>query len=89
MGIPISSPSYIHWDNMSVVHNIYRSKSVFRKKSNSVCYHVVCESVALGRLSVGHIPSSENVADLMEKVLCRQRRKYMVSNILYDIHDDH
>ena len=29
MGIPISSKSYIYWDNMSVVHNTSKPESVF------------------------------------------------------------
>ena len=65
MGILIFSPSYIYWDNMSVVHNTSRPESVLRKKSNSVCYHAVCESVAMGESLAGHIPSKENVAGLM------------------------
>ena len=34
---------------------------------------------------VEHISSSENATDVMTKVLYGQRRKYLVSNILYDI----
>ena len=37
----------------------------------------------MGESLVGHIPSNENVADLITKVLCEQKRKYMVNNILY------
>ena len=33
MGIPISVPSYIYGDNMSVIHNTSRPESVLRKKS--------------------------------------------------------
>ena len=61
---------------MSVWHNTSRPESVLRKKSNSVCYHAVHESVAVGESLFGLIPSNENVADLMTKVLC-------------DTHDDH
>ena len=55
MGSPISGPSYIDGDNMLVVHNKSRAESVLRKKSNSVCYHAVCESVTMGESLVGHI----------------------------------
>ena len=89
MGIPISGPSYIYGDSMSVVPNTFRPELVLRKKSNSVCYHTVCESDAMCEFLVGHIPSKENVADLMTKILYGQKRKYLVSYILYDIHDDH
>ena len=57
MGVPISGPSYIYGDNMSVIHNSSRTESVLRKKSNSVCYHAVSESVAMGASLVGYIPS--------------------------------
>ena len=89
MGFPISGPSYIYGDSMSVVHNTSRPESVLKKKSNSVSYHKVHESVAIRKSIVGHIPSTENVADLMTKVLHGHKRRYFVSNILYDIHDNH
>ena len=38
---------------------------------------------------VGHIPSKENVADLMTKAFYGQKRRYLVSNILDDINDEH
>ena len=70
MGIPISGSSYVYGNNMSVVHNTSRPKSVLKNKSKSVCYHAGCESVAMGESLVGHVPSKENVAELMTKVLC-------------------
>ena len=69
MPIPISGPLYIYGDNMSAVHSTSRPESLLRKKSNSVCYHALHESVAMGESLVGHIPSKENIADLMTKVL--------------------
>ena len=88
MGVPLSNPSFIYGDNISVVHNTSRSESVLRKKSNSVCYCTVCESVTMGESLDGHIPRKENVADLRTKALYGHKRKYLVSNILYNINDD-
>ena len=84
----ISSPSYIYGDNVSVVHTTSRPKSVLRKKCNSVFYNTVCESVAMGESLVEHIPSNQNVADLMTKVHHGNKRMYFVNNIFHDIHDD-
>ena len=75
MGILISGPSYIYGDNMSVVHNTSRPESVLRRKSNAVCYHACHESVALGESLVEHMPSKENVLDLMTKVLYGHKRR--------------
>ena len=63
MGIPTSGPSYIYGDNVSVVHNTSRPESVLRKKSNSFCSNVVCESVAMGGALVGYMPSKDHGAD--------------------------
>ena len=48
MGIPISGLSYIYRNNKSVVHTTSKPESVLRKKRNSVCYHAVDETVAMG-----------------------------------------
>ena len=69
MDIPKSGPSYIYGDIISVVHNTSRPELLLRKKSNSVRYHVVCESVAMDESLVRHVPNKENVTDLMTKVL--------------------
>ena len=41
----------------------------------------------MGESLVGHLPSKQNVAGLMTKVLDGDERRYLVSNILYDVHD--
>ena len=88
MGVEIDNPSYIYGDNMSVIHNTQRPESMLKKKSNSICYHAVRESVAMGEALTGHIGTNENVGDLATKVLYGQKRRYMVSQLLYDIYDD-
>ena len=73
MGIPILALSCIYGDNMSVLHSSSRPESVLRKKSNSVYYHAGCESVAMGESLVGHLPSKENIADLLKKSYMSKR----------------
>ena len=48
MGIPISGPTYIYGDNMSVIHNTTASESTLNKKHNSIAYHFIREGVARG-----------------------------------------
>jgi hypothetical protein len=48
MGMTLSGPTFVYWYNMSVVHNTQRPESVLKKKSNSLCYHMVRESAAMG-----------------------------------------
>ena len=54
MGVELNGPSYVYGDNMSVIHNTQRPESVLKKKSNSVCYHAVRESVAMSECFTGH-----------------------------------
>ena len=63
-------------------HIVIQIRTSFEKKSNSVCYHAVCKSVAMGKSLVGHIPSKENVADLRTRVPYGQKRRYLISNFL-------
>ena len=50
----ISGPSYIYDNNMLVIHNTQRPESMLKKISNSICYHAVRESVAMGESLTGH-----------------------------------
>ena len=75
MGIPITGPSYIYNDNMSVIYNSSRPEPVLRKKSNSICYRAVHESVEIFESLVGHIPSKENIAEFLTKVMYGEKRR--------------
>jgi hypothetical protein len=48
MGVALSGPTYVYGENMYVVHNTQRPESVWKKKSNSICYHAVRDSSAMG-----------------------------------------
>jgi hypothetical protein len=54
---------------MSAVHNIQRPETVLKKKSNSICYHVVRESVVMGESVIGHVPSVDNPDEICTKVV--------------------
>jgi len=88
MGVSVSGPSYIYGDNMSVIHNTQRPESTLKKKSNSVCYHAVRESVAMGESLTGHVPTHDNPADICTKLIPGgMKRDHLVGLILYDICD--
>ena len=88
MGVQISGPTYVYGDNMSVIHNTQRPESTLRKKSNSVCYQAVCESVVMGESLTGHIPTAENCAELATKIIPGgQKRDHLLGKLLFDIVD--
>ena len=88
MGVPIFGLLLIYGDNMSVIHNTQQPESTLKKKSNSIAYHAVRESVAMGELLTGHMGTNSNPADLATKVLYGKKRQDMVLKLLYNIYDD-
>jgi hypothetical protein len=86
MGVALSVPTFVYGDNMSIVHNTQRPESVLRKKSNSICYHAVRESAAMGESIIGHVPSVENPADICNKfVPGGQKRNHLIRLLLHDL----
>ena len=69
MGVPISGPTYIYiyGDNMYVIHNTQRPESTLNKKSNSICYHAIRESVAMGESITAHVPTLFNPAYCVQR----------------------
>jgi len=88
MGIPVEGPTYIYGDNMSVIHNTQRPESTLKKKSNSICYHAVRESVAMGESITAHVSTHFNPSDICTKVLPGgSKRDNLVGMVLYDLTD--
>jgi hypothetical protein len=48
MGVTLSVPTFVYGDNIYVVHKPHRPGSVFKEKSNSICYKAVRESAFMG-----------------------------------------
>ena len=87
MGVPLTGPTYIYGDNMSVIYNTSRPESTLNKKSNSICYHAVREAVASGKCLTTHCKTGDNYSDMMTKVLYVHKKRDNVARIIYDIWD--
>ncbi len=87
MGIPIDGATHIYGDSMLVINNTFKPESILKNKNNTVCYHTVHESVAMGGSLTTHINGNENSTDLLAKVLCSRKRRYLVNNFLHDVYD--
>ena len=87
MGVHIEGPTYVYGYNMSVIFNTYRPESQLKKKSNSVCYPAVRESVVMGECITTHIPTLLNFSYLLTKVLYGQKRRNLVDEIMFDIYE--
>jgi hypothetical protein len=88
MGIPLSGPTYIYGDNKSQVTNSSRPELTLKKTCNSICYHAICESVAMDETLLTHIRTGENLADFLTKTTSGANRRKLVSDVVRDIYDD-
>ena len=87
IGIPISGPSYIDGDSMSVIHNSSKPESTLKKNCSAIAYHAIHESVAIGQSLIGHIRSEDNLANLLTKVVTGKKRKHLLSLVLSERYD--
>ena len=84
-GVPILGPTILLCDNMSVVHNGTRPESTLKKKHNSISFHKLRESVAAGYVELHKVHTSENLADLLTKILSGVTTANLVANILVKV----
>ena len=87
VGVPLSGPSYIYGDNMSVINNTQRPESTLKKKSNEICYYAIRESVVMGKSITAHIDTHNNSTDLATKVMVGAKQAHLVSKLLLNIYD--
>jgi hypothetical protein len=88
MGIPLSGPTYVYGDNKSQVSNSSRPESTLKKKCNTICYHAIRESVAMGETLLMHIRTGENLADFLTKTTSGANRRKLVRGVVHEIYDD-
>ena len=72
--VPLDGPEDVFCDNSGVVINAIKPESTLEKKHNSINYHAVREVAAAGILIFVKEDGETNLADLLTKVLTRQRR---------------
>ena len=87
ISVPIKCPRYIYGDNMYVIYNTLRPESMLRKRSKTICYPFVRESVVEKELLTSHIPTLKNLSELFNKLMYGQKYQTLVKGLLCDIYD--
>ncbi len=88
MGVPLTRPFFVYGDNKSQVTNSSKPESTLKKKCNSICYHAIRESVAMGESLIAHIWTQFNLADFLAKVTNGATCRRLVGNVFFDIYDN-
>jgi hypothetical protein len=82
-GVPLDGPCNIFVDNKSVVTQSTKPESTLTKKHNSIAYHKVRESVAMGVQRVCFQKGCDNQEDCLTKSLPVYKLKQCMSKCLY------
>ena len=82
LGVPVKGPASMFGDNLSVVTNCTLSTSTLKKKHNAITYHKVREAVAAGVINLAHVPTKDNLADIMTKPLGPKQHYPLMSKFL-------
>ena len=72
---------------MLVINNTSKLQSTLKKKCNAIVYHAVHETMVIREKLTGYIRLEDNPADLLTKIVTGQKRKHLVSLVLYDVYD--
>ena len=88
--IPISRPTYVYDDNVSVIHNTSKPKLTLNKKCHEIAIHAIWNSLAIRKFLTFYIRSEDNLADLFvdKKEIIGKNRKYHIAQVLCDIYDE-
>lgn len=71
LGIPVTEPTRILGDNMSVIQNATNPDAEIKKKHVTISFHVVREAIAAGFIEPWWVESGVNVSDILTKQLPR------------------
>jgi hypothetical protein len=82
-GVPLDGPCNTFMDNTRVVTQFTKPEYTLTKKHNSIAYHKVRESVAMGVQRVCFEKGCENQADCLKKSLPAYKLKQCMSKCLY------
>lgn len=82
MGVPRDICSCVDSGNMSFITNASKPKLTLKEKFNSICYHAVHVTVAMGEAFVALISTKKNLADLLKKIPYGQVRVFLVDRTL-------
>lgn len=69
LGIPIIGSSILFGDNASMITSTTIPSSSLKKKHNAIGYHRIREAIAAGIAWLLHVPSKQNIADILTKPL--------------------
>ena len=81
LGIPVDGPTYMFYNNESVVKSKYRAEITLSKKHQLISWHSVRDAISAGWLRVLKEPGETNLADVFTKQSPIQRWEDILNSI--------
>ena len=88
MGFKVTQPAVLFIDNLAVVTNTTLPSSSLKKKHNAIAYHKIRKAVAAGIVKIAHVPTKQNLADLLTKPVSPQELYALLQGILFKIYKE-
>ena len=80
LGAPVKGRTVLFGDNQSMVTNTTLPHSTLKKRNQANNYHRVREAVASGIVSIVHVDTDYNLADIGTKALNGVKQQYFLKN---------
>ena len=84
-GVPLDGPANVHCDNEALVKSTTRPESTLKKRHLSIAWHRIREACAgvEPTIRIAHESALANVSDLLTKFLHGEKKKDLVSQVLW------
>ena len=74
-------PVKINADSMRVIKTAENSIESEQTKHFDICYHFVCQKISDDRIQLNYIPTNENIADGLTKLLVKPAHQLFVNRM--------
>ncbi|CAK5265854.1 unnamed protein product, partial [Mycena citricolor] len=78
LGLDTSPPTHISVDNMGTIAFAHNSGFHARSKHIDIRYHFIRDTITSHEVSVSHVPTNENAADILTKGLARNKHEHFI-----------
>ena len=85
VGLTRKFPAILHGDNASSIALTLNTKGHARAKHIDIRHHYIRERVSNGEIKIVHVPSEDNLADILTKPLQRVSHQKLVRALKMDL----
>ena len=85
VGYPLSGPLPLFCDNEAAITNATGEEVSFKRSKHIIVkYHKIHKHISNNEISITHVPSEENIADIFTKAIPKEQFKYLVRQLGFE-----